>query len=150
MTAQQNPNVLALKQAYRRWRETKGGSADDIVALFDERIEMRSVLAPELPSEIVGPHISRDRAAEYFAGLAREWEMLYYDVYQFVADGEQGEDVVMIGRCAWRHRETGAEVDTPKIDIWHFENGKATRFMEMFDSLAYRPGEGAVTLAEPR
>jgi hypothetical protein len=53
--------------------------------------------------------------------------MLDYVVDQFIADGEYGDDVVMIGRCAWRRRATGAVVDSRKVDIWHFECGKATR-----------------------
>ena len=146
MSAENNPHVIALRDAYRRWRETKGGSADEILALFDDRIEMRSVLDPGLPSELAGRHLEKAQAADSFAALARDWEMLDYVVDQFIADGEFGEDVVMIGRCAWRHRETGAEVDTPKIDIWHFEFGKATRFTEMFDSLAFATAVGAARL----
>jgi ketosteroid isomerase-like protein len=140
-TAHPNPNVAALEHAYARWSDSKGGSADEVLALFDERVEMRSVLTAELPSELAGSHVDRARAADYFAALARDWEMLYFDVYQFIADGD---DVVMVGRCAWRNRETGAEVDTPKVDIWHFENGRATRFSEMFDSLAFARAVGAV------
>ena len=141
MPAHSNPNVAALEQVYARWAETKGGSAAEVLELFDDRVEMRSVLTPELPSDLAGPHISKHQAAEYFASLARDWEMIYWDVYQFIADGD---DVVMVGRCAWRNRATGAEVDTPKVDIWHFENGKATRFMEVFDSLAFARAVGAV------
>jgi len=141
MPVPRNPNVAALEHAYARWSDSKGGSADEVLALFDERIEMRSVLSETLPSEIAGSHLSRERAADYFAGIAREWEMIYFDVYQFIADGD---DVVMVGRCAWRNRATGEEVDTPKVDIWHFENGKATRFMELFDSLAFARAVGAV------
>jgi hypothetical protein len=144
MSAESNPHVAALRVAYRRWRETRGGCADEILALFDDRIEMRSVLAPDLPSGVAGRHVSKAEAADYFAALAREWEMLDYVVHDFVADGEYGETVVAIGRCAWRHRETGAEVDTPKIDIWHFAFGKAVRFTEMFDSLAFARAVGAV------
>ena len=50
----------------------------------------------------------------------------------------------MVGRCHWRHRASGREVDSPKVDIWHFEDGKATRFLEMFDSLAFARAVGAV------
>ncbi|MET1112818.1 MAG: nuclear transport factor 2 family protein [Allosphingosinicella sp.] len=144
MSAEQNPHVVALRGAYRRWRETRGGNADEILALFDDRVEMRSVLGADLPSELAGTHRSRAEAADYFAALARDWEMLDYVVDQFVADGEYGDDVVMIGRCAWRHRATGAVVDSPKVDIWHFEFGKVTRFTEMFDSLAFARAVGAV------
>jgi ketosteroid isomerase-like protein len=112
--------------------------------LFDDRVEMRSVLSAEMPTQLAGSKTTRQEAAEYFAALGRDWEMVYFDAYQFIADGD---DVVMIGRCAWRNRETGAEVDTPKVDIWHFEHGKATRFFELFDSLAFAQAVGAVVSA---
>jgi ketosteroid isomerase-like protein len=141
MPAHSNPNAAALEHAYARWSETKGGSADEVLALFDERVEMRSVLTSELPSELAGSHVDKAQAADYFAALARDWEMIYWDVYQLIADGD---DVVVISRCAWRNRATGREVDTPKVDIWHFEDGRATRFSELFDSLAFARALGAV------
>jgi len=141
MSIHRNPNVALLEHAYKRWSESKGTCADEVLALFDERVEMRSVLSEELPTEIAGSHLNRAGAADYFAAVPRDWEMLYFDVYQFVADRD---DVVMIGRCAWRNRATGLEVDTPKVDVWHFENGRVTRFMEMFDSLGFARAIGAV------
>ena len=141
MSVHRNPNVALLEHAYKRWSESKGSCADEVLALFDERVEMRSVLSEELPTEIAGSHLNREGAADYFAAVPRDWEMLYFDVYQFVADRD---DVVMIGRCAWRNRATGIEVDTPKVDVWHFENGRVTRFMEMFDSLGFARAIGAV------
>ena len=141
MAPSHNHNAERLEKLYARWNETKGGCADEILELFDDQVEMRSVLTAEMPSELAGHKTTRAQAGEYFAALARDWEMLYFDAYQFIADDD---DVVMVGRCAWRHRQTGAEVDTPKIDIWHFENGRATRFLEMFDSLAFARAVGAV------
>lgn len=144
MSIESNPHVVALRHAYRRWRDTKGGSADEILELFDDRIEMRSVLSPEdVPSQLAGVHRTRAEAAEYFAALALEWEMVDYVIDQFIADGEFGEDVVAIGWCAWRHRSSGKVVESPKVDIWRFEFGKATRFTEMFDSLAFARAVGA-------
>ncbi len=140
MAADKNPNAARLEQLYARWSATKGASADEVLDLLDDQVEMRSVLTQGMPSDIAGLHRTRQEAGEDFAALARDWEMLYFDAYQFIADGD---DVVMVGRCAWRHRETGAEVDTPKVDIWHFENGKATRFFELFDSLAFARAVGA-------
>jgi ketosteroid isomerase-like protein len=140
MASNRNPNAARLEKLYARWNETKGGCADEVLGLFDDQVEMRSVLTPEVQSELAGHKTSRAQAGEYFAALARDWEMIYFDAYQFIADED---DVVMVGRCAWRHRETGAEVDTPKVDIWHFENGRATRFLEMFDSLAFARAVGA-------
>jgi len=136
-----NPNVAALERAYARWRDSKGASADEVLALFDDNVEMRSVLSPELPDDFAAFRITKIEAEDYFAVLARDWEMLSFDVDRFIADGD---DVVMVGRCAWRHRHNGAEVDTPKVDIWRFENGKVTHFFEMFDSLAFARAVGLV------
>jgi ketosteroid isomerase-like protein len=92
------------------------------------------VLSPELPDDLAAVRYSRAGALEYFQTLARDWEMVSFDCDRFI-DG--GDDVVMVGRCAWRNRATGKIVDTPKVDIWRFENGRAVEFLEMFDSLAF-------------
>ena len=141
MVALKNRNAALLERVYARWDETKGGAVDEVLELMDDRIEMRSVLSQDMPSDIAGLHRTKQQAADYFAALSRDWEMIYFHAYQFIADED---DVVMVGRCAWRHRETGAEVDTPKVDIWHFENGRATRFFELFDSLAFARAVGAL------
>lgn len=141
--AHPNPHVAALRVAYRRWSDTRGGSAAEVLELFAEDIEMRSVLDPELPSGLAGVRRSRAEAAEYFAALSRDWEMLYYDVERFIAEGDE---VVMVGRCGYRNKTTGREVHTPKIDLWHFENGKATRFSEYYDTLGLATAADAAEL----
>ena len=123
-----------LKQAYALWSDSKGATSGHWLELLADEIEMRSVLTPELPDDLAAHRRSKLEAIEYFQTLARDWEMIEYKVQRFI-DG--GDDVVMVGRCAWRNRATGRVVDTPKIDIWHFEKGKAVSFLEMFDSLAF-------------
>jgi ketosteroid isomerase-like protein len=126
--------VERLKRAYAAWSESKGLSADQWMDLLADEIEMRSVLSPDLPDDFAAVRQSRAAAIEYFETLARDWEMIAFDCDRFIADED---DVVMVGRCAWRNRATGRIVDTPKVDIWHFEKGRAVTFLEMFDSLAF-------------
>jgi ketosteroid isomerase-like protein len=123
-----------LRDAYALWSESRGTDSDQWIDLLAETIEMRSVLTPDLPDDLAATRRSLSGALEYFQTLARDWEMIEFRPERFV-DG--GDDVVMVGRCAWRNRATGRIVDTPKVDIWHFENGKAVSFLEMFDSLAF-------------
>ena len=136
-----NRNLEALARAYARWAETKGGNVDEILAMMDDDIVMDSVLSPEVPNEISGVHSGKEQAAAYFAGMLAEWEMVDWQVDRYVADGD---DIVMVGSCHWRHRATGREVRSPKIDLWHFDHGRATRFYEMFDTLAFARGVGLV------
>jgi hypothetical protein len=123
-----------LRDAYALWSESGGARSDQWIALLADRIEMRSVLTPDLPDDLAATRRTLSGALEYFQTVARDWEMIHFTVERFV-DG--GDDVVMVGRCSWRNRTTARIVDTPKVDVWRFEGGKAVRFLEMFDSLAF-------------
>ena len=138
-----NPNLEMLRGAYARWGSTKGGNVDEILAMFDEEVEMRSALSADVDDPVAGVHLRRAEAAQYFEGLLRDWEMVAYDVDRFIV-GEDGEDIVMVGRCAWRNRTTDLIVDTPKIDIHTFRNGKVVRFQEVYDTLGFARALGAV------
>ena len=137
----ENPNLEALRGAYARWSGTKGGNVDEILDLFDAQIEMRSALSEDVPDPIAGTHRRWQQAAQYFSGLLRDWEMLAFDVDRLI-DG--GDEIVMVGRCAWRNRATGKVVDTPKVDIHTFRNGKIVRFQEVYDTLGFARALGAV------
>ena len=131
-----NPDVPIeeLKLAYTNWRETKGGNLDQVLGLFDDQIEMRSVLEPNVQHELARVKRSREDTRNYFRELLDNWEMVDFPTERIVADGDT---VVWIGRCHWRNKHGGKEIDTPKIDVWTFRNGKAVRFFEMFDSLGF-------------
>lgn len=138
-----NPNLAALERVYARWHSTKGGNADEILDLFDEEVEMLSALSADVPHEVAGVHLRRAQAADYFEGLRRDWEMLFYHVDRFIV-GEGGDEIVMVGRCGWRNKATGVEIDIPKIDICTFRDGKVIRFQESYDTLAFARALGMV------
>jgi ketosteroid isomerase-like protein len=123
-----------LREAYALWSASKGATSGHWLDLLGHEIEMRTVLSSDLPDDLAATRFTKLGAMEYFQTVARDWEMLDFQVHRFV-DG--GDDVVMVGRCAWRNRTTGKVVDTPKVDVWRFSQGKAVSFLEMFDSLAF-------------
>jgi ketosteroid isomerase-like protein len=135
MTDVRDPSpVEKLKLAYAAWSDSKGTDHAWLELLADD-VEMRSVLPPEVPDDFAAPpRRGKAGAMEYVQTLGRDWEMIEFVCERFI---DAGDDVVMVGRCAWRNRCTGRMVDTPKVDIWHFEDGKAATFLEMFDSLAF-------------
>ena len=59
--------------------------------------------------------------------------MLDYTADEFVA---QGDRVVMLGSCEWKHRGTGKTVKTPKADVIRMRDGKIVDFMEFYDTAA--------------
>src|SRR5262245_31047557 len=80
------------------------------------------------PMTFAAHYNNREVLRGYFDGLRADWEMIHYTVDRFAA---QGDAVFM---RAWRHGRTGKTCDTPKVDFWRFENGKAVEFFEYFDT----------------
>jgi uncharacterized protein len=58
--------------------------------------------------------------------------MIEYKVDRFVCEGDT---VVVIGSTAWHHLKANKRVDSPKVDIWRFnEAGQAIEFTEYYDT----------------
>ena len=98
-------NVAILKEAYRRWSESRGGSADYWVSICDENLNFGSIAEPLAGVDYMTSYRRRDDVGQYFEGLARDWEMIEYRVDHFVA---QGDRVVALGYCSWRAKKSGA------------------------------------------
>jgi ketosteroid isomerase-like protein len=128
-----------LRSAYDNWRSTKGGNLNEVLDLFDDQIEMHSVLEPNVKHELARVQVTREDTKKYFGELLDNWEMIDFPTEKILAEGDT---VVWIGRCHWKSKKDGKELDTPKIDVWKFRNGKAVRFFEMFDSLGFAKAAG--------
>ena len=124
-------NVALLKQAYKSWGDTLGASVDQWMTICSENIQFGSLAQAPAGAQYFTEYGSRDALKEYFAGLERDWQMIEYAAEHFVA---QGDRVVMLGHCKWRHRTQDVEVDTPKADSWRIVNGKAVEFFEYYDT----------------
>ena len=124
-------NVAILTEASRRWSESKGASADHWISICAPDIRFGSIAEPLKVVAYMADYRSRDELGAYFAGIARDWEMVEYRIDHLVA---QGDRVVMLGHCSWRAKESGKVVSTPKADSWRFADGKAVEFYEYFDT----------------
>jgi ketosteroid isomerase-like protein len=124
-------NIAILKDAYKRWSESKGGSIDHWLGIVDDGIDLRSLAEGAEPMAFTERRSGRAQVESYLRGLTAEWEMIDYQMNEYVA---QGDRVVAIGRAAWRNKATGKAVDSPKVDIWRFRDGKAVEFFELYDT----------------
>ncbi|HEX5183817.1 MAG TPA: nuclear transport factor 2 family protein [Allosphingosinicella sp.] len=134
-------NLDRVRVVYANWNSSKGGSVEEILDLFADDVEMRSALAADVPASVAGAHVKKAEARAYFEGLLRDWEMISYDVERYIVDRE-GDEIVMVGRCAFRNKATGQLLDTPKIDVCTFRDGKIVRFQESYDTLGFARAMG--------
>jgi ketosteroid isomerase-like protein len=131
-----------LESAYRDWDASGGRTPQAFFDLMDEAIEFHSVLESEFPGDpLSGPFIGKSAVLGYYAGIAEGWELLSCRTDQLVAEGDT---VVWIGHVCWRQRRTLRMLDSAKIDVWSVWNGKAIRYLEMFDSCAYARAVGVI------
>jgi len=124
-------NVELLKQAYDRWCDSKGESAEKWMDVVHENIQFGSLARGAPQVNFLRAYNNREALADYFAAIKADWEMIHFTVEEFVAEDDK---VVMRGSMAWRNKHTGKKVETPKVDFWRFRDGKAVEFYEYYDT----------------
>ena len=127
---EESRNTEILKTIYAAWHETRGDTRIWFDLLADQ-IEWGSAADGKPGMEFTKPRASKHEVVGYFEGLISDWEMQSYFANEFVA---QGNRVVVLCECTWTYRKTGKTVTVPKVDVWKIENGKATQFMEYYDT----------------
>jgi ketosteroid isomerase-like protein len=132
------PNVATLKDAYRLWHDTKAGSVEHWLNLMTDDVQFRSLAAGAVAMQFTRPSGCKDEVKQYFAGLTTEWEMIYYRVDEYIA---QGDRVVALGQVSFKHKKTGKILVTAKADFHKFRDGKICDFFEFYDTA------GALTAA---
>ncbi|MBR1172015.1 nuclear transport factor 2 family protein [Bradyrhizobium sp. DASA03005] len=125
-------NVHILKEAYRLWHESRGGSVDHwFDAVVAPNVNFASVPRGVAPLDFAKQYRDSKELREYFDRLLSEWTMQHYTIDEYIA---QGDAVVARGSTAWTNKKTGKTAETPKIDYWRFKDGKAVEFYEYFDT----------------
>lgn len=125
--------VTNLRAAYQRWHDSRGGEDSMWVDLMHPNCCMRSLGGGREGLEFSKTANAHEGIAEYFAILRRDWEMLYYEPQEYIAEANR---VAVLGRCGWRSRRTGKSVETPFAHFWTFIDSLASEFFEFYDTAA--------------
>jgi uncharacterized protein len=124
-------NVAILKDAYRRWHDSKAGSVDHWLNLMTDDVQFHSLAAGAVEMAFTRSSSNKDEVKHYFAGLTSEWEMIYYEAREYIA---QGDRVVALCHVSFKHRKTGKTLVTPKADFHKFRDNKICEFFEFYDT----------------
>jgi ketosteroid isomerase-like protein len=128
-------NVAMLKEAYRRWSESRGADVDAWMSICADGIAFGTIAQGEQAVPYMAAYSRRDQLRAYFDGLQRDWEMVDFVPEHFVA---QGDRVVMLGHCSWRAKASGQVVSSPKADSFRMQDGKIVEYFEYFDTAQLR------------
>ena len=127
----EDSNVTVLKEAYHQWHDTKGGSVDHWLTLMTDDVKFRSLAEGTKPMEFTLTSSCKSDVQRYFAGLTEDWQMNYYRMDEYIA---QGDRVAALGSCSFKHKKTGKILETPKADFHKFRDGKICEFFELYDT----------------
>jgi len=126
-----NADLTELKEAYALWNNSRANSMENWLALIADKVKWSSISDGAPGMEFSARCESKGDVARYMEQLGQTWEMLHYTVDEYIA---QGDRVVVLCRCGWKHRVTGKPVETPKADIIRMKGGKIVEFFEFFDT----------------
>lgn len=140
MGATEDRHVEMLQQVYDLWRTSKGANTRVWLDLMAPTITFRSLGASAPVIGFSRNGVSPADVERYFTDLARDWEMVDYEVESMTA---QGDRVAVLSNCSWRNRNTGKVSTTMKADFFRFADGHVVDFAELFDTA------GAVEAALP-
>ena len=124
-------NVAVLKKAYAHWSENKETAFQNWMDLLADNVRFRSLADGHEAMAFTRTCNCKNDVLRYFEELASEWDMVDFQMDEFVA---QGDRVVAIGNCHWRHMKTGKDVLTPKVDIFTMQDGKIVDIFELYDT----------------
>ena len=124
-------NVAILKEAYHFWNVNKEKAFENWMDLMADDIKLESIADGAKGLEFSRCCNCKNDVLRYFQELAEEWEMIHYTINEYIA---QGDRVVAVGTCGWKHRKTAKVVDTPKADIIRMKDSKIVEFYEFYDT----------------
>ena len=124
-------NKAALKHAYARWHESRGGAVEELLQSFADEVRFGSLADGAAPVAFTALAVGKNQLRGYFEGLLAGWSMIHYTVDTMIAEGDR---VAVVGSTGWTNKITGKTVETPKVDIWRFKDGLAVEFYEYYDT----------------
>jgi hypothetical protein len=113
---------------------------DDVIDLCDDSVAFGSLAEGAEPLAFTAEITGKERLRTYFDGLLGGWEMIHYTINDLVAEDDK---VVAIGSTAWRNKQTGMAVETPKVDVWRFKEDRVVGFFEYYDTAKLMAAAGA-------
>jgi uncharacterized protein len=127
----ESENVGILRDAYDTWANSKAANIDCWVSIIADDARLTSLADGARSLRFTSARSGRSEIIDYLKGLTADWEMIFYRIDEYVA---QGERVVAIGATSWRNKRTGKIVVTPKVDLWRMRVGKVVQFSEFYDT----------------
>ncbi|MEQ8700428.1 MAG: nuclear transport factor 2 family protein [Bauldia litoralis] len=124
-------NVALMRDAYAKWGQDTALGEKHWLQIISDDIAFWSIAEGAPGMEFSRDCACKDDMARYFRELAEDWELGHFTMREFVT---QGDTVVSIGDCSWRHRRTGKTCHTPKIDIARIRDGKIVSYREFYDT----------------
>lgn len=123
-------HIGKLREAYKLWHETRGGSVTHWMDLMADDMTMKSINDGPPEMAFMKAKNGKTQAEEYFSGLAADWEMIHFTPTEFIADGDR---VVVLSTVAFRYKKTGKVAESPKADVFRFRGGQIVEYFEYFE-----------------
>jgi ketosteroid isomerase-like protein len=127
----ESENIEILKHAYQQWSEKRAEDITCWTSIMADDARLTSLAEGAEDVAFTKARSGKSEVLDYLRGLTNDWEMLFYRIDEFIA---QGDRVVALGSTSWRNKRSDKVVLTAKADIWRMKNGKVVQFSEFYDT----------------
>ncbi len=124
-------NVAVLRKAYAGWSNSRGADTNCWLSIIADDARLNSLADGAPGVRFTRPRSGRSEILDYLKALTTDWEMIFYRVDEYVA---QGDCVVAVGSTSWQNKQTKKVFVTPKVDVWRMKDGKVVKFSEFYDT----------------
>ena len=121
----------ALKQAYRRWDESRGEDVKPVFDLMAEDVQFNTLPDGASPLEFSKPCQGKAEVLRYLEGLLGDWDLLWIDIEDIISERDH---VVVLLKTAWRNRRTDKRFESHAAHAWRFSGQRATQVRLFYDS----------------
>jgi hypothetical protein len=124
-------NKAIVQGIYQSYTASQGAARDAIYDAMADDLSWRS-MGPDTHLHFCKDGTGKQAIENYFDRLYQDWEMLNFDVQDYVAEGAK---VVVLSDVKFRNLKNGNIFQSPKADVWTFDDaGKLVDFVEFYDS----------------
>ena len=123
--------LVAIKQAYQVWAESKGDDVSVILDLMSDDVEVTTLPDGREPLTFTKACYGKPETTKYLHALVGDWSVLNADIEEMISERDL---VVVLLTTRWRNRRTDKEFTSPAAHVWRFRDAHAFQVRLFFDS----------------
>ena len=131
MTTEQQQNASQMREAWKKWHDSKGSDLAMWKDYMSDDIKLFSLADGDDKLPFTTKRQGYNEIHRYLEGLTDAFSMGHWRIDETVAEGDR---VIGIGSTGWTHKISGKSFVTPVVIVTRWRDGKMCEYGEYYDT----------------